>query len=456
MTRFRVLSWLAGICFLLAVASPALASSSTPTRTPIKHFITIMQESHTFDNYFGTFPGADGIPPGTCMPVDPHKKGSACVKPFHITSGHQLTGLDHSTGTISQQYNRGRMNGFIYGLRQRNQSGTITMGYYDGRDLPYYWYLARNYVLFQRFFSSSRISSLMNHMYWVSAAPGPAQSRVPRQGYGNLQTIFDRLEASGVSWKFYIQNYDPQVTYRTMEVAGNKSSQVVWAPVLGFDRFIDDPNLSKHIVGISQYYKDLQSGTLPAVSYIVPSGSSEHPPASIQSGQNFVKSLIQALMRSSAWSSSAFMLTYDYSGGWYDHVPPPRVDKYGDGFRVPALLVSPYARKGHIDSTTLDFSSILKFIEYNWNLEPLTRRDATANNLLTAFDFHQAPRTPVYMPSTMLATQPKKEPRRAIIYAGYGSALGLAGLILAWPVIGTYRLRRRLANLQDRPREEGI
>ena len=143
---------------------------------------------------------------------------------------------------------------------------------------------------------------------------------------------------------------------------------------------------------LSQYYKDLANGTLPAVSYIAPSGASEHPPGSVQSGMRFVRTVINNLMASPSWKSSAFLLSYDDWGGWYDHVRPPQIDGFGYGFRVPAILVSPYARRGYVDHTTLDFTSGLKFIEENWGLAPMTRRDATATSIAGAFDFNQAPR----------------------------------------------------------------
>src|SRR5262249_21710775 len=157
---------------------------------------------------------------------------------------------------------------------------------------------------------------------------------------------------------------------------------------------------------------DLKNGTLPAVSYIVPSGSSEHPPGSIRAGERFVRTLINELMRSTAWDDSAFMWTYDDWGGWFDHVPPPKVDKFGLGFRAPALLVSSRARRGHVDHTQLDFTSILKFIEVNWGVKPLTRRDALANNFLGAFDFSKPPRTAQFLDAEFVA-KPTPPPRRA-------------------------------------------
>jgi phospholipase C len=403
-----------------------------------------MQENHTFDNYFGTYPGAEGIPAGTCIPVDPFDTSNTdCVEPFHI-GDRPIEDLDHSDSTFNLQYNEGNMNGFVYALNQRNQNGSMAMGYYDDRDLPYYWNLVDEYVLFDMFFSSDHGGSFANHMFWVSGQQGG--SRVTSDGYSDVVTIFDRLEERGISWKFYVQNYDPNINYRTVEqVSGNRASQVIWVPVLNIARFLDDPELSSHIVDLSEYYTDLENGTLPAVAYIAPAGASEHPPGSIRSGQKFVKALIQALMRSSAWGSSAFMVTYDDWGGWYDHVLPPQVDEHGYGMRVPAFIVSPYARRGHIDSTILDFTSILKFIEDNWNIEPLAERDANANSFITAFDFAQPPREPAFLPFERVIQEQRTEPRRVVIYAAYGGALLLAAFLFIWTAVGSDLRKKSLA-----------
>jgi phospholipase C len=392
---------------------------------PIKHFIVLMQENHTFDNYFGTYPGADGLPPGTCMPT-----ASDCVAPFHLNT--VALNLDHSSATFQTQYNNGRMDGFISALDQRNQDGRIAMGYYDESDLPYYWSIAREYVLFDRFFSSVSGGSLLNHLFWIAGASGGNKEGVTGGAINDLPTIFDRLEERGISWKFYVQNYDPKLTYRTASrYVGSRASQVVWAPVLKLDRFVDDPRLFSHIVDLDEYFVDLEDGTLPAVACIVPSGSSEHPPRRVAAGQHFVVSLLQALVRSDAWSSSAFLWTYDDWGGWYDHVPPPQVDAYGYGFRVPALLVSPYARRGHVEHAVLDFTSILKFIEDNWDLPPLAERDTFATSIAGAFDFSVAPR-----PARLIAVPPAPRrqvaPVRGLIYATYGGAMVVAGLLVAW------------------------
>ena len=442
---FRYLLCVLVISFLFPTASARadVRSQSPETKTPIKHFLVLMQENHTFDNYFGTYPGAEGYPEGTCIPVDPFDKSNTeCVEPFHI-GDRPIEDLDHSDSTFNLQYNKGLMNGFVYALNQRNQNGALSMGYYDDRDLPYYWNLVDEYVLFDHFFSSDHGGSFANHMFWVSGQQGG--SRVTGEGYDDIPTIFDRLQESGISWKFYVQNFDPEINYRTAHlISGNRASQVIWVPILNMARYLDDPELSSHIVDLNEYFTDLENGTLPAVAYIAPAGASEHPPGSIRSGQKFVKSLMQALMRSTSWDSSAFLVTYDDWGGWYDHVLPPQVDEHGYGMRVPAFLVSSYAKRGHIDSTVLDFTSIMKFVEENWNIEPLAERDGNANSFMTAFDFSASPREPVFIPFERVVKEERVEPRRYVIYAAYGGALILGVLMFIWTAVGS-DIRRKMS-----------
>jgi phospholipase C len=402
-----------------------------------------MQENHTFDNYFGTYPGADGIPANTRMPVDPNDPSAGYVEPFHI-GNYPIIDLSHSAATFALQYNEGRMDGFVSAINLRKQNGKLTMGYYNDQELPYYWNLADNYVLFDRLFSSAKDGSFANHMYWVAAAPPASENvRLSAGAYDKVTTIFDRLQAKGVSWKFYVQNYDPTITYRNLGPNGNRASQVIWVPLLNFDRFLDDPTLRTHIVDLNEYYVDLKNGTLPEVAYIAPSGASEHPPGSLISGQRFVKALIQELMRSEFWASSAFMLLYDDWGGWYDHVIPPQVDQNGYGLRVPGILVSPYAKKGYIDNTQLDFTSILKFIEENWGVDPIAQRDKSANNFLEAFDFNQQPRRPVFVTMTRTTGGPAKVVPVQVIYEFYGIALTVAAFFIGFAIIRSFLLNRR-------------
>jgi phospholipase C len=420
-------------------------------RTPIQHFIVVMQQNHTFDNYFGTYPPVvDSVSPSTCMPFNLSDPDTFCVKPFHIGT-YPLIDMKHTKRTFDQQFNNGQMNGFVDAIQRSNQDGKLSMGYYNGDDLGYYWNLADEYVLFDRYFSSAYAGSIPNRMFSVAGVPGADNNKIPANGFGNLPTIFDRLQEKGISWKFYVNNYDPQLNYRTVKDLSYLPPQVQWLPLLGFDRFIDNPKLSSHIVDLKEYYTDLQNGTLPAVSYVLLLGATEHPLSDPKLGQRETKIMIQSLMRSDAWKSSAFLITYDESGSWYDHVPPPQIDTYGLGFRVPALLVSPYARRGYIDSTQLEHTSILKFIEDNWGLLPLAERDAKANNIVSGFDFSKPPRDPVFVSYVWHPQEASINIRRIVIYVSYGLALAFAGTMLLLVAISETRQR---AKLPDRPLED--
>jgi len=413
----------------LAGSGGAARAGNHAARTPIKHFIVLMQENHSYDNYFGTYPRGDGIPKGVCMPKDLARRSAGCVKPFALRND-PVQDLGHNKIVFRSQYNRGQMNGFVSTFDSQGLNGRLTMGHYDGRDIPFYWNIADQFVLFDRFFTSAAGGSVWNHMFWVSGTPGNGKlDEVPRAGFGKLPMIFDRLEEAGVSWKFYVQNYDPRITFRS-RVSTDRGSQIVWVPPLDYARYLDNPKLFSHIVDMSQYYRDLTRGTLPEVAYMAPSGSSEHPPGSIQAGERFVRTIMNALIEGKYWKSSAFMWSYDDWGGWYDHVRPPKVDRFGYGFRAPALLVSAYARRGYVDHTTLDFTSYLKFIEQNWNLKPLSSRDARANSIMGAFDFSSPPRLPAIVAAAR-GIKPPEAPKRSIVYPSYIVAFLLTAILIA-------------------------
>lgn len=429
--RIWMLVCLPLIFLRLGVSHGNAARLKPEPTTPIRHLIVLMQQNHTYDNYFGRYPAGDGLPAGICIPVDPFEPDrTECIQPYPIRD-NPVADLDHSTSTFQEQYNEGSMDGFVFAQDKRGQDGRISMGFYDDQDIPYYWNLADEYVLFDRFFSSAFGGSVWNRMFWVAGVPGNEKNSIPEEGFGDIPTIFDRLEERGISWKFYVNNYDPNLTYRTLGDTGVLDPQVQWVPLLGFDRFIESATLSSHIVDMDQYFYDLANGTLPAVSYMLALGATEHPLTSLESGQQFSKKVIQALMQSEAWYHSAFLLTYDDWGGWYDHVPPPQIDEYGYGFRVPALLISPYAPRGHIDSTVLDFTSILRFIEDNWSVQPLASRDAQANSLASAFDFSSPPRDPAIIPWERPQPASSMAVNIRVIQALYGTALTLAiGVIM--------------------------
>jgi phospholipase C len=460
----------------LAVAPLAGAGRVAAAGKPIQHVVFLMQENHTFDNYFSAFPGVDPAPASVCMPnwiptPPPLPKPSASASPkasstpaptskskatpsptpsptaapsatdcyarFHLSS-HRTVDLNHGAVAALRAFDGGLMDGFSAAQSQYNLPLNLTMGYYDGTDLPLYYNLASSYVLAQRFFSSAWGSSEINHMYAIAARGG---GPLPATGY-DFPTIFDRLSAAGVSWKFYVQNYDPSINFRNHDPVAAKSAQLIWAPMLNFTRFIDDPKLASHIVDLQQYYTDLQNGTLPAVAYLAPSGLSEHPPGDITVGQSFGATTVTSLMRSSAWDSSVFALTWDDWGGWYDHVAPPQVDGDGYGFRVPAIFVSPYAKTGTIDNTTYDFTSILRFIEDNWSLQPLTARDATANSIANALDLTRTPADPVFPDQNYPAAATLDTHNRPLLLAIYAAIVALA---IVGAILVTRPRRRRRA-----------
>ena len=422
-------------------------------RTPIKHFIFLMQGGRTFDNYFGSYPGADGPPAGTCQAKVAGSPKDGCVKPF-LLPGVQTPPLSASGTVISRQYNGGAMNDFVSAYQKEGRDGSLAMGYYNRRALPFYWDAASNYVLFDHFFSSALYGSRVNRSYWVSAAPPPASGQqVPASGYGNQLTIFDRLQAAGISWKFYVQDYNPNATYQTAPKA-DPNTQTVRVPLLNYARFVDDPALRKHIVGMRQYYQDLADGTLPAVAYLASASGNERSARSIPAAQNMIHNLVTQLMLSRYWDSSALMWSYDGSGGWYDHVAPPKVGAAEPGsaqlgLRVPALLVSAYARKGQVNHTVLDYASALKFIEQNWRLAPLTSRDARAASLVSAFDFTAPPRPPAILPAAASSAASVARPPRAVprgtIYALYGVAAAVALLLFVLAAVVSAQTTRRTA-----------
>lgn len=425
-----------GMCAgLMTAAVPAAGAAAAGTATPIKHVVILMQSGHSFDNYFGTYPGADDVPAATCLPATTLRpKAHACVPPYHL-SGTQATDLDHGYGTWVRQYDRGRMDGFVSAYRRLGLSGLTAVGYYDQRDIPFYWNVARNYVLFDHFFASAPVGVRLNRFWWVAGRADPGDGeRIPPGGYGQIPTIFDRLTAAGASWKMYVQNYDPHVTYRTPR-SGNASGQISRVPLVDFARFIDDPRLASHIVDASTYYTDLRRGTLPAVAFMTTANASENPPGSPRAGQQFVYQLVSALEMSSSWRTSAFMWTYDGWGGWYDHVKPPP----GWGFRVPALLLSAYARRGYVDHVTMDYTAILRFIEENWHLAALSSRDARSPGLASAFDFTRAPRPAELLAYKPTATAPPNA-RTGVVYSVYAGELLLVSAVIG---LAAWRTRRR-------------
>jgi phospholipase C len=435
---------------LVSAASATTAPASEPQGIhKIKHVIVIMQENRSFDTYFGTFPGADGIPmengqPAACVP-DPANGG--CVKPF-VDHNDRNGGGPHLAAAATADIDSGKMDGFVkeaeFGkkacsdptnpacVQAANAKGAQVMGYHTQSDIPNYWAYAKDFVLQDHMFENVASWSLPMHLGLVSGwsaecksptDPMSCTSNLQAQVWGKNKTtstpyawtdITYLLHKNHVSWGYYLDGGAAGVSF------GAKSPGVpyIWNVLPGFTD-LQETGQSGNVQNLTNFFIQAKSGTLPAVSWIMPSvADSEHPPALVSQGQSYVTNIINAVMKSKDWKSSAIFLSWDDWGGFYDHIRPPTVDANGYGLRVPAIVISPYARKGYIDHQTLSHDAYLKFIEDDFmkgqRLNPATdgrpdsRPDVRENmaqlgNLVKDFNFKQKPRAPVVL-STNPAT----------------------------------------------------
>jgi len=442
-----------------AKATPASGVGVAPG-TPggihkIRHVVIVMQENRSFDNYFGTYPGADGIPmkdgkPTVCLP-DP--EDHRCVAPYHdpkLVNG----GGPHGEEAAREDVDGGRMDGFVASdvraqQEQRCQHSLSpacavgapeeVMGYHDAREIPNYWAYAENFVLQDHMFESDIGWSLPEHLYMVSAwsarcsiigdplscvsapqdpelPPESTASRAePHYEWTDLTYLMHRHH---VSWRYYVltgaePDCEDDEAIVCAPVQQSAATPEIWNPLPYFSDVREDGELA-NIQPTANFFTAAESGTLPAVSWVIPNATvSEHPPSSISVGQAYVTSLIYAIMRSPDWSSTAIFLSWDDWGGFYDNVTPPSVDQAGYGLRVPGLVISPYARHGYIDHQILSHDAYLKFIEDDFlggeRLDPKTdgRPDSRPDvreelpilgNLERDFDFTQPPAPPLLLP----------------------------------------------------------
>lgn len=408
---------------LAAIGGPVGASAQdaphTSARTPLQHVVLVTQDHRSFDHYFGTRPGVDGVPANTCLPTG---AGLPCVPPFHLTSTTVLAPFNDGRSYLEAQLDGGKMDGFVSAYADTAADGRQTMGYYDGSDLPYYWQLADEFVLFDHYHAALPTNGVANRYFAVTGAPPPqGVTSVPANGWPSVPTIFDRLTAAGVSWKVYVENYG-QPNPTDAQLARFRAR----VPLLGLETNPDASALSGHVVGLSQYYTDAAQDTLPSVSLVVATGPTERPPAAPTAGMRFVRGLVTSLQTSRAWSSSALLLDYDSSGGWYDHVPPPPAEGQARGARVPALLVSPFARPGTVDSDVMDSAAGLRLLEENWGLAALTTRDATSPSILSVLDFGLQRHAQL----TAVRDDVRTPVQQTLgIYLMYGLVLATAGLL---------------------------
>jgi phospholipase C len=359
----------------------SVQASGAGNPTPIQHIVILFQENHAFDNYFGTYPGANGLNATVALAV---KNGSSVTaSPFHYSSLHPPS-LDNSEATARKAYDNGTMDGFVF-AEHTNE----TMGYYDSRDIPYYWEYASQFVLMDNFFSSVMGPSLPNHLYLIAGQSGNLTRNV-QTIQPSFPVIMDELNGRGITWKYY---------------SGRANDSGRFNAILpDFASLQTNASWLENLAPSNAFTSDIRNGTLPNVTWVMPTASQdEEPPHNITAGEHYVVSTINTIMQSKYWNSTAIFVTWDDWGGWYDHVAPPQVDSLGLGFRVPCLVISPYAKQGYVDHTQGDFTSILKFIETTYSLPPLTGRDAAASSMLEAFNFSQAPRAPLVLPGPYVA-----------------------------------------------------
>ena len=397
----------------LPVPEPTDPDTVALARDRIEHIVFVIKENRTFDHLFGRFPGADGATEGI----------SCDGETVPLKRTHDQT-LDAPHGFLDgvRAINGGRMNCFE----------PIGYNQYREEDIPNYWAYAREFVLADRFFSSVYGPTGIEHLWTFAAGTDrfTDHGRPGQFGLGGREMCDDpfelmwsfqqldptqrgevfRLEARGAEsieairpfWTLRWPCTDVQVLPDLIEAAG-----LTWKEYRGDNTFVQPLRIVRHVrysdmwqrvVTDAQFLEDLQDGHLPAVSWLTPGFAlSDHPPASICKGENWFVEQMNALGSSPYWSSTAVVLVWDDYGGFYDHVSPPHVDTYGLGPRVPAIVISPYARRGVIDSDPMEFASVLRFIEQVFGLGSLNERDANADDMLSAFDFTQTPRPPLLL-----------------------------------------------------------
>ncbi len=433
----------------------------------IKHVIVVMQENRSFDSYFGTYPGADGIPmsngePTACVP----NPTSGCTRPYHNTADVNGGGPHNHSNAIAD-IDGGRMDGFSKQRAKARSNCTNptdpacshggmadVMGYHTAAEIPNYWAYAKHFALDDRMFEPATAWSLIDHLYMVSAWAAKCKNRSPssctntvvgpygskkvtravdqelRTGTSSIDFAWTDISwllyAHHVSWAYYVQQgTQPDCVNNSAEtcppVKQSASTPGIWNPMPLFGDVQDDHQLG-NIKALDNYYAAAKTGTLPSVSWITPSNpDSEHPPASVHQGQAYVTSIVNAAMTSPDWSSTAIFLAWDDWGGFYDHGVPPNVDGNGYGLRVPSITISPYARTGYIDHQTLSHDAYLKFIEDDFlggaRLNPATdgrpdprpgvREDAPIlGNMSQDFNFNQSPRAPTLLPTNPFTDSP--------------------------------------------------
>ncbi len=382
-------------------AGPLTGQQAAPADlNTIQHIVFIIKENRAYDNVFGTYPGADGattatISTGQVIPLGP--------------TPDSVRDIDHSSTAAINAIDGGKMDFFDLIADANTHGDYLSLTQLQPSDIPNYFSYAQTFVLADRMFSSEEGPSFPNHLYTVAAGSGgvtdnPSGANTAQWGCDSptgatvavkdlmgdisqvfpcfdFQTLADSLQTASLTWKYY--------------APGQTDKGYKWSALDAISHIRNTSLWTTNVVPTSQFVTDAKTGQLPSVSWVIPPfDSSEHPSASTCVGENWTVQRINAIMQGSDWSTTAIFLTWDDFGGFYDHVPPPNLDAFGLGVRVPLLIISPYARMGYVSHTQYEFASVLKFIERRFGLAHLTARDAGANDTLDSFDFSQAPRPP--------------------------------------------------------------
>ena len=359
------------------------------TLPQIEHIIVVMMENHSFDDHFGMLGRGDGFRldhRGRPLDANPYHD-DLYLHAFHMPSTCQLHNVPgQAWNTSHTAFDNGRNDGFVRG------SGPVAMGFWDGSDIPFYYGLAQTFPVCDRWFCSVLAQTYPNRRFLMA---GTAAGIVTTTTQGLTAppppngTIFDRFAAHGISWRNYFTDLP--------------SAAIILETLSKYP---------SNFTPIAQYFQDAAAGTLPSFCIVDPNfdTQSEENPQDVRAGEQFAAGVINAAIQGPAWSKTLLIWTYDEHGGYYDHVaPPPAVapddippgidtntpllpggyDQYG--FRVPTVIVSPYARHHYVSSVVHDHTSVLKLIETKWNLGALTFRDANADNLLDSLKFKGRP-----------------------------------------------------------------
>ncbi len=369
-----------------------------PHNLPVDHIVVLMQENRSADTYLGQLNALQPAYPAepTTGNPDPLNPTGPRIVPFHKTTYCETSDLNHSWNGTHQEWDNGAMDGFTAAndINSANAdpadpSGARTMGYYNQSDLPFYYGLYNTFATNDHYFQPVLSQTFPNRLYMYA---GTSFGVIRNDSFVSPQkSVFELLDQHFASWKIYSDQYPLSFGSLLFQYVADRASQ--------------------HVFPMSQYYSDAAAGTLPNVSFVDPKfldtprvESDEHPPSNVQVGQKFVSDVINGLMASPNWGTSALFLTYDEHGGFYDHVAPPPApvpdnippnlqpgdtpgafDRYG--FRVPVAVVSPFAKPHYVSHVVDDHTSILRFIELRFGLPSLTNRDANADPMLDMFDF---------------------------------------------------------------------